>query len=90
VNLSFIDKLMLFFQVMTAGKVAVVCGYGDVGKGSAQGLKALGARVIITGFILQFQNGKYLINLFKMSKICLMVGAGNFYPKPMNFIPYIQ
>ena len=34
--------------VMFAGKVAVVCGYGDVGKGCAQSLRGLGARVIIT------------------------------------------
>jgi adenosylhomocysteinase len=34
--------------VMFAGKTAVVCGYGDVGKGSAQSLRGLGARVIIT------------------------------------------
>lgn len=33
---------------MIAGKVAVVAGYGDVGKGSAQSLRAQGARVIIT------------------------------------------
>lgn len=33
---------------MIAGKVAVVCGFGDVGKGCAQSLKAFGARVIIT------------------------------------------
>jgi len=33
---------------MMAGKVAVVCGYGDVGKGSAQSLKGAGARVIVT------------------------------------------
>jgi adenosylhomocysteinase len=35
-------------DVMLAGKVAVVCGYGDVGKGCAQALKGQGARVIIT------------------------------------------
>jgi len=34
--------------VMFAGKVAVVCGYGDVGKGCAQSLRGLGARVVIT------------------------------------------
>lgn len=34
--------------VMFAGKTAVVCGYGDVGKGSAQSLRGLGARVIVT------------------------------------------
>jgi adenosylhomocysteinase len=33
---------------MLAGKVAAVCGYGDVGKGSAQSLRAFGARVIVT------------------------------------------
>ena len=33
---------------MIAGKTAVVCGYGDVGKGSAQALKAHGAKVIVT------------------------------------------
>jgi adenosylhomocysteinase len=33
---------------MTAGKAAVVCGYGDVGKGSAQSLRGMGSRVIIT------------------------------------------
>src|SRR5690606_37529740 len=35
-------------DVMLAGKVAVVCGYGDVGKGSAHSLRAYGARVIVT------------------------------------------
>ncbi|HEX9903352.1 MAG TPA: adenosylhomocysteinase, partial [Propylenella sp.] len=35
-------------DVMMAGKVAVVCGYGDVGKGSAQSLKGAGARVVVT------------------------------------------
>jgi adenosylhomocysteinase len=33
---------------MMAGKVAVICGYGDVGKGSAQSLRGMGARVIVT------------------------------------------
>ncbi|HBG51629.1 MAG TPA: adenosylhomocysteinase, partial [Gammaproteobacteria bacterium] len=35
-------------DVMVAGKIAVVCGYGDVGKGSAQALRALSAQVWIT------------------------------------------
>ena len=42
------DGLKRAMDVMIAGKVAVVCGHGDVGKGSAQSLKALGARVIVT------------------------------------------
>jgi adenosylhomocysteinase len=44
---SFIDAVKRATDVMIAGKVAVVCGYGDVGKGSAQSLRGLGARVII-------------------------------------------
>lgn len=42
------DGIKRATDVMIAGKVAVVCGYGDVGKGSAASLKAFGARVIIT------------------------------------------
>ncbi|EYF05446.1 adenosylhomocysteinase [Chondromyces apiculatus] len=42
------DGIKRATDVMFAGKTAVVCGYGDVGKGSAQALRSLGARVIIT------------------------------------------
>ncbi|KAB2039655.1 hypothetical protein ES319_D02G026500v1 [Gossypium barbadense] len=42
------DGLMRATDVMIAGKVAVVCGYGDVGKGCASALKQAGARVIVT------------------------------------------
>ena len=45
---SLVDGIKRATDVMVAGKVAVVCGYGDVGKGSAQSLKGLGARVIVT------------------------------------------
>jgi len=45
---SLADGLKRAMDVMVAGKVAVVCGYGDVGKGSAQSLRAFGCRVIIT------------------------------------------
>jgi adenosylhomocysteinase len=45
---SLTDGLMRATDVMISGKVAVVCGYGDVGKGCAQSLKGQGARVIIT------------------------------------------
>ena len=45
---SLIDGIKRATDVMTAGKVAVVCGYGDVGKGSAQSLRGMGSRVIIT------------------------------------------
>lgn len=45
---SLIDGLKRATDIMIAGKTAVVCGYGDVGKGSAQSLRAFGARVIVT------------------------------------------
>jgi adenosylhomocysteinase len=45
---SLADGIKRATDVMMSGKVAVVCGYGDVGKGSAQSLRGLGARVIVT------------------------------------------
>ncbi|HET7464113.1 MAG TPA: adenosylhomocysteinase [Longimicrobium sp.] len=45
---SLTDGILRASDVMLAGKVAVVCGYGDVGKGCAQSLRAQGARVIVT------------------------------------------
>jgi len=45
---SLADGLKRAMDVMLAGKCAVVCGYGDVGKGSAHSLRAYGARVVVT------------------------------------------
>ena len=45
---SLVDAIRRATDVMMAGKVAVVCGYGDVGKGSAASLSGAGARVIVT------------------------------------------
>jgi len=45
---SLVDGIRRATDTMMAGKVAVVCGYGDVGKGSAASLKGAGARVIVT------------------------------------------
>ena len=45
---SLVDSIRRATDVMMAGKVAVVCGYGDVGKGSAASLQGAGARVIVT------------------------------------------
>ncbi len=45
---SLADGIKRATDVMVAGKVVVVCGYGDVGKGSAASMKGLGARVIVT------------------------------------------
>jgi adenosylhomocysteinase len=45
---SLADGIKRATDVMMAGKVAVICGYGDVGKGSAHSLKGMGARIIVT------------------------------------------
>lgn len=45
---SLVDGIKRALDVMVAGKTCVVCGYGDVGKGSAQSLRGFGARVIVT------------------------------------------
>lgn len=45
---SLVDGIKRATDAMVAGKVVVVCGYGDVGKGSAQSMRGFGARVIIT------------------------------------------
>jgi adenosylhomocysteinase len=45
---SLVDSIRRATDTMMAGKVAVVCGYGDVGKGSAASLRGAGARVIVT------------------------------------------
>lgn len=45
---SLVDGIKRATDVMLAGKVAVVCGYGDVGKGCAQALRGLGTQVIVT------------------------------------------
>ena len=45
---SLADGIKRATDVMVAGKVAVICGYGDVGKGCAQSLRGMGARCVIT------------------------------------------
>ncbi len=45
---SLVDAIRRATDLMLAGKVAVVCGYGDVGKGSAESLANAGVRVIVT------------------------------------------
>jgi adenosylhomocysteinase len=45
---SLVDAIRRGTDVMMAGKLAVICGYGDVGKGSAQSLRGSGARVVVT------------------------------------------
>ena len=65
------DGIKRATDVMVAGKKCVVAGYGDVGKGSAQSLRGLGARVIITEIdpinALQASmegNGSFFVSIF--------------------------
>ncbi len=45
---SLADGIKRATDIMVAGKVVVVCGYGDVGKGCAQSMRGFGARVLVT------------------------------------------
>lgn len=70
---SLVDAIRRATDIMMAGKVAVVCGYGDVGKGSADSLRGAGARVIVT----------------EIDPICALQAAMDGYEvrKPENAIP---
>lgn len=67
---SLIDGIKRATDIMIAGKVCVVAGYGDVGKGCAQSLRALGGRVIITEIdpinALQAAMEGYEVNVLKL------------------------
>ena len=70
---SLVDGIKRATDVMIAGKIAVVCGYGEVGKGCAQSLKALGATVWITEIdpicALQAAMGVFVSCAWMMSRI---------------------
>jgi adenosylhomocysteinase len=73
---SLVDSIRRATDVMMAGKVAVVCGYGDVGKGSAASLKGAGARVIVTEIdpICALQAA---MDGFEVKKLDTVVGMGD-------------
>ncbi len=73
---SLVDSIRRATDVMMAGKVAVVCGYGDVGKGSAASLKGAGARVIVTEIdpICALQAA---MDGFEVKKLDTVVGLGD-------------
>ena len=73
---SLVDSIRRATDVMMAGKVAVVCGYGDVGKGSAASLKGAGARVIVTEIdpICALQAA---MDGFEVKKLDNVVGLGD-------------
>ena len=69
---SLVDGIKRATDVMIAGKVCVVAGYGDVGKGSAQSFKGLGGRVVITEIdpICALQASMEGFEVMKMDKAC--------------------
>jgi adenosylhomocysteinase len=73
---SLVDSIRRATDIMMAGKVAVVCGYGDVGKGSAASLKGAGARVIVTEIdpICALQAA---MDGFEVKKLDTVVGLGD-------------
>src|SRR3546814_17854336 len=72
------DGLKRAMDVMLAGKVAVVCGYGDVGKGCAASLRAYGARVVVTEIdpICALQGA---MEGFEITTIESTLGSGDLY-----------
>ncbi len=71
---SLVDAIMRATDVMLSGKVAVVAGYGDVGKGSAQSLLGQGARVIVTEIdpICALQASMQGFAVMSMDEACLV------------------
>lgn len=75
---SLVDGIRRATDVMIAGKVAVVCGYGDVGKGSAESLRGAGARVIVTEIdpICALQAA---MDGFEVKKLTTVIGEGDIF-----------
>ncbi len=71
---SLVDSIMRATDVMLSGKIAVVAGYGDVGKGCAQSLKGQGARVIVTEIdpICALQAAMEGYEVMTMAEACLI------------------
>lgn len=89
---SLIDGIKRATDIMLAGKVCVVAGYGDVGKGCAQSLRAFGGRVIITEIdpinALQAAMEGYQVNIFECFYSYLIYNHFNhiFYKVKSTFI----
>ena len=82
---SCVDAIRRATDIMMAGKIAVVAGYGDVGKGSAQSLRGAGARVMITEIdpicaLQAAMDGYQVITMDEASKIAdiFVTATGNF------------
>jgi adenosylhomocysteinase len=83
---SLVDGIKRATDVMIAGKVAIVCGYGDVGKGCAQSLRGLGATVLITEIdpICALQAAMEGYRVVRFDDVCdqvdiVVTATGNFH-----------
>ncbi|MDZ7645108.1 MAG: adenosylhomocysteinase [Woeseiaceae bacterium] len=83
---SLVDGIKRATDVMVAGKIAVVCGYGDVGKGSAQSLRGLGATVWITEIdpICALQAAMEGYRVVRLDDVCsqadiIVTATGNYH-----------
>ncbi len=83
---SLVDGIKRATDVMIAGKIALVCGYGDVGKGSAQSLRGLGATVWITEIdpICALQAAMEGFRVVKLDDVCdkvdiVVTATGNYH-----------
>jgi adenosylhomocysteinase len=83
---SLVDGIKRATDVMIAGKIAVVCGYGDVGKGCAQSLRSLGATVWITEIdpICALQAAMEGYRVVRLDDVCdqadiIVTATGNFH-----------
>lgn len=81
---SLVDAIRRATDVMMAGKVAVVAGYGDVGKGSAQSLRGAGARVMVTEIdpicaLQAAMDGYQVTTMDEAAKVCdiMVTATGN-------------
>jgi len=83
---SLVDGIKRATDVMIAGKIAIVCGYGDVGKGCAQSLRGLGATVLITEIdpICALQAAMEGYRVVKFDEVCdqadiVVTATGNYH-----------
>ena len=83
---SLVDGIKRATDVMIAGKIAIVCGYGDVGKGSAQSLRGLGATVWITEIdpICALQAAMEGYRVVRLDEVCdqadiVVTATGNYH-----------
>src|SRR5580693_3372185 len=86
---SLVDGIKRATDVMIAGKVAVVCGYGDVGKGCAHSLRGMGARCIITE-VDPINALQAAMEGFEVTTVEDTLGRGDIYVTKLNIKPQVD